>query len=159
MSALRTLVQDLELQGVRFTWGQRGPCLAGNLGKVTLDYREALKPHAEELRALSLWRYLQDLAEQKFGHPAARLYPFQANPAREFWRAPKLRTPLGCAHLVQVLPDVCRVARASEVKEWRQARREQGKSIPFPGCAHEVPIADVWPPRKPPSDQTAALWS
>lgn len=151
------LIKELESQGFHFKWGARGPSLAGDLGKLTPERLEALRPHARELKALTLWRRLQDLSESKYGQPCARLYPFLADPPQEFWKAPVVRTPLGLAHLVQVLPAFCRIAKASEVRTWRKALREQGKLL-FEGVAHSVGIDEVWPPAAPPAEHLLEAW-
>ncbi len=150
---LIALVQDIEARGVRFTRGQRGVSLVGDLGRLTSDHRQALQPHAKELEALTLWRQLQDESEAKFGHPAARLYPFAANPSWEWWKAPVIRTSAGKAHLVQVLPHAARVVKASEVRQWHEDQELQEKTFPFPGRTLLVPLADVWPPAKAPPEK------
>lgn len=150
MSAARHLVAELEGMGVRLTRGSRGPSLAGDLGKLTPAHLEGLKAHRKELEALTLWRALQDESEAKFGHPAARLYPFAANPSWEWWKAPLIRTTAGAAHLVQVLPHAVRVVKASEVRKWHEEQELQEKRFPFPGETLLLPLAEVWPPKAAP---------
>jgi hypothetical protein len=147
------LVADLERQGVKLKWGSRGLVFAGAIGRLTPDYREALRPHVSELEALAQWYRLQGEAEAQFGQPCARLYPFFASPAADFWRAPRVRTSMGLAHLVQVLPEFCRVALAQEVQAWRKACRAAGKRIPFPRRTVTLGLDQVWPPVEPPKKE------
>lgn len=149
-AAARHLVAELEGMGLRMVWGAKGTSLSGDLGKLKPEHVEGLRAHRKELEALTRWRHLQDESEARYGHPAARLYPFLANPCREFWKAPRIRTPLGRAHLVQVLDRTARVALAKDVKAWLEEQAVAKKPLPFSAKAHLVNVAEVWPPSEPP---------
>lgn len=150
MSAARDLVTGLESKGLRLTWGSTGPRILGDTGKLTPKDLEAMRKHRRELEALAAWRHLQDEAERRYGWPGARLYPFAAPDSRRWWEGPRIRTPLGLAHLLQVQPAAAWVVRHADVKRWQEDPDPEVAARPYRGPSHLVRHSDVWPPSKPP---------
>lgn len=150
MSAARDLVRSLEARGLRFAWRESRAKLRGDTGKLTPEDLEAMRKHRAELEALAEWRHLQDQSEAKFGWPGARLYPFAASDSRRWWEGPRIRTPLGVAHLVQVQPAAAWIVRRADVKRWQEDPDPEVASKPYQGPSHLVRHSDVWPPLEPP---------
>lgn len=146
------LVTDLEGRGLRLTWGRRGLSLAGDVGRLTPEHRQALARHRRELEALTLWVDLQDVAEARYGWRGARLYPFAAADSRRWWEGPRIRTPLGLAYLLQVRPNAAWIVRRADVKRWREDPDPEVALRPYRGPSHLVELDEVWPPSSPPKD-------
>ena len=148
----RQLVTDLEGRGLRLTWGCRGLSLAGDIGRLTPEHRQALARHRRELEALTLWIAQQDKAESRYGWRGTRLYPFAAADSRRWWTGPAVRTPLGLAYLVQVRADTAWIVRRADVKRWQEDPVSACK--PYAGPSHLVAHDEVWPPSTPPEVTT-----
>ena len=140
------LVADLRRQGVGFRWGERGVHVTGDLGRITPDYRTALRSVKDDLEVLVRWQGLQDESEKRFGHKAARLYPFFS---LKLETTPVVRTPLGPARLVQVQPDVSRVVLEAELNDWHQRNHDGRKRGSLPLSA-TVLNSQIDPPTTPP---------
>ena len=145
----RDLVADLRGRGLRLAWGRRGLSLAGDVGRLTPEHRQALARHRAELEALAAWSTLQDEAEARFGWPGARLYPFAPADSGRWWTGPIVRTPLGAAYLLQVRLETAWIVRVEDVDRWRD---DPTASPSYGGPSHLVPHADVWPPATPPTN-------
>ncbi len=150
MSAARDLVTGLERRGLRITWGTSGPRILGDVGKLTPDDLDAMRHHRREIESLALWLKLQDKAEEQFGWPGARLYPFASPDSRRWWQGPRIRTPLGVAYLLQVQLHAAWVVRRADVKRWQEDPNPEVSARPYSGPSHLVAHHDVYPPAKPP---------
>lgn len=141
MDAL-TLVKDLSTQGVKFRWTARGMAVTGDVGRLTLDYRHALKANLAEVEALVKWQALQDESVRRFGHPGAALYPFCRLTDEQ---APIVRTTEGPARVSQVLPESVRVVLETDREKWLEAA---DKTKPLRMV--ELQFDQVFPPATPP---------
>lgn len=147
MIAALNLVHDLRRQGVTFHWRpKKGLFARGELGRLTLDYREALAKHRPELEVLAQWETLQDESEARFGGPEARLYPFLR---LDMKNAPYVRTERGEAKVVRAMPTGADVVFRSELDRWDQACLDAEKILPCPSMTR-LGIEQVYPPRTPP---------
>ena len=149
MDAL-TLVNDLSRQGVRFGWGSRGMTLTGDLGRLSLDYKHALKENLPAVESLVQWQALQAESVRRFGHQGAALYPF-CSLKREL--APVVRTTMGEARVEQVLPNSVRVVLESDFEEWNRQQAEGAGE----GALSYLPMVElrfdqVFPPTTPPPE-------
>lgn len=152
----RDLVTSLEERGLQIRWTRGDARLLGNRSKLTLVDLNAIKKHRRELEAIAAWRKLQDDAEAQFGWPGARLYPFAARDSRPWWEAPRICTPLGLAHLVQVQLAAAWVVRHVDVVAWRDSPDPEISARPYSGPSHLLPHGDVWPPSEPPPEAATA---
>lgn len=146
----RDLVTSLAERGLRVRWRRGAARLLGDLGKLTPADYEAIQKNRKELETFAQWRKLQEDSEAQFGWAGARLYPFQAADSRRWWEGPRVRTPLGLAHLVQVQVSAAWVVRRADVKQWLKDPDPGISARPYAGPSHFIAHHEIWPPSKPP---------
>ena len=94
------------------------------------------------------WQALQDESEVRFGCPEARLYPFLR---LELMKSPVVRTDLGPARLVRVVPGGCDVVFQLELDEWERDCLVAERTLPFPPMTR-LRLEQVYPPATPPEE-------
>ena len=150
MTAIPKLISELKGKGVLVRLGGQGRLEVGTS-------REGPKPSPEDLLRLKAnrkrlevylkWRRLQDISERKFSWPGARLYPFFACPASSWWLSPRIRTPIGECHLVQVRLTEALVVKVSDLK-----RSQEQENHRYNGPSFLIPHQYITPPKRSPEE-------